>query len=124
MGSLLHIWHGWFFALFLFCGALVLSNSLHWIVFRVLRRKQMDGASLTVGWGLHKHLGGSARAIFVITCLFLVLPFAPRELNQFLGEPVHHLLAVAMVLSLGWFAIGVVSVVESALNPFSRCSIS
>ncbi len=115
LGSLLHIWHGWFFALFLFCGALVLSNSLHWGVFRVLRRKQMEGTSLALGWGLHKHLGGSARAIFVITCLFLVLPFAPGELNQYLGEPVHHLLAVAMVLSLAWFAIGAVSIVESAL---------
>jgi len=38
MGSLLHAWHGWFLALFLFCAALVFSNGFHWILFRLLRR--------------------------------------------------------------------------------------
>jgi small-conductance mechanosensitive channel len=114
MGTILHVWHGWFFALFLFCGALALSNSLHWVVFRILRHKQLEGRSSTLGWGLHKHLGTPARFIFVITCLFLVLPFAPGQLRPFLGEPVHHALAVAMVLSLGWFAAGGVYVVETA----------
>lgn len=115
MESLLHIRHGWFFALFLFCAALVFSNSLHWILFRLLRRKQADGATRAIGFGLHKHLGKSARAIFALTCLLLVLPLAPVELKPYLGEPVHQLLAVAMVLSLGWFAAGMVYVVENAL---------
>jgi hypothetical protein len=43
------------------------------------------------------------------------LPFAPVELQPYLGEPVHQFLAIAMVLSLGWFAVGAVYVVESAL---------
>jgi len=115
VGSILHVWHGWFFALFLFCGALVFSTAMHWLLFRILRHQQIENSSKTLGWGLHKHLGGPARAIFVITCLFLVLPLAPGELKQYLGEPVHHFLAIAMVLSLSWFAVGVVSVIESAL---------
>jgi small-conductance mechanosensitive channel len=114
LDKLLHLWHGWFFALFLFCGALAFSNSLHWIVFRILRYKQMDGTLHAPGWGLRKYLGRAARAIFLITCLLFVLPFAPGELQPFLGEPVHQVLAVAMVLSLGWFAVGAVYVVESA----------
>lgn len=114
MDKLLHIWHGWFFALFLFCGALAFSNSLHWIVFRILRHKQMDGTLHAPGWGLRRYLGHSARAIFLITCLLLVLPLAPGELRPFLGEPIHQFLAIAMVLSLGWFAVGTVYVVESA----------
>ncbi|WP_263350297.1 mechanosensitive ion channel family protein [Acidicapsa acidisoli] len=115
MGSILHIWHGWFFALFLFCGAMVLSNSVHWILFRIIHRKQVESSSHTLGLGLNKHLGGPARAIFIITCLFMALPFAPDELKQYLGETVHQVLAVAMVLSLGWFAVGSVGVVENAL---------
>ena len=115
MGRIFHIWHGWFFALFLFCGALVLSNALHWIVFRVLHRKQMESRTPVLGWGIRTHLGNSARAIFIIACLFLVLPLAPGELKPFLGETVHQTLAVAMVLSLGWFAAGAVYVVEGIL---------
>ena len=115
MGSLVHFRHGWFFALFLFCAALVFSNSVHWILFRVLRRKQAEGAARAFGFGLIKYLGNPARAIFVLTCLLLVLPLAPAELKPYLGEPVHQVLAVAMVLSLGWFAAGMVYVIERAL---------
>ena len=115
MDSMLHIRHGWFFALFLFCAALVLSNIVHWILFRVLRRKQANSAARALGFGLSKYLGKPARAIFVITCLFLVLPLAPDEFKPYLGEPLHQLLAVAMVLSLGWFAAGTIYVIESAL---------
>lgn len=115
MGSLLGAWHGWFFVLFLCCAALVFSNGLHWILFRIVRRKQMQANSATAGWGLHKYLGGPARAIFVITCLFLVLPMAPGNLKPYLGENVHQLLAVAMVLSLGWLAAGLVLVAESGV---------
>jgi small-conductance mechanosensitive channel len=111
---MLHVWHGWFFALFLFCAALVLSNGIHWFLFRVLRRKKADVVSHSLRWGLHKYLGKPARIIFILTCQFLALPFAPNELKPYLGEGLHQLLAVAMVLSLGWFAIGAVYVVEAA----------
>jgi small-conductance mechanosensitive channel len=114
MSTILHIWHGWFFALFLFCAALVFSNSLHWIVFRVVRRRKLEDHKRTLGWGLHKYLGRPARAIFILTCLFLAIPFAPDELKHYIGDGVHQLLAIAMVLSLGWFAIGMVYVVEAA----------
>jgi small-conductance mechanosensitive channel len=115
MDSLLRAWHGWFFVLFLCCAALVFSNGLHWILFRIVRRKQMEGNPAVVGWGLQRHLGGPARAIFVITCLFLVLPMAPDNLKPYLGENVHQLLAVAMVLSLSWLAVGLISVVENGV---------
>jgi small-conductance mechanosensitive channel len=114
MSSLLHVWHGWFIALLLFCAALTFSNGLHWLLFRIIRRQQIDGTSPTLGWGLRKYLANPARAIFVITCLLLVLPMAPAELKPFLGEPLHQFLAVMMVLCLGWFAIGAISVIENA----------
>jgi small-conductance mechanosensitive channel len=115
MTSMPHLWHGWFFALFLFCAALVFSNGLHWIVFRVVRHKQISANPHSLGWGLHRYLGRPARAIFIITCIFLVLPMAPDELKSYLGDPVHQGLAIAMVLSLGWFGVGFVYVIEAAL---------
>ena len=115
MNTTLHVWHGWFFALFLFCAALVFSNGVHWILFKVLRRKQATGTAIGLGWGIQKYLGRPARAIFVITCLFLVLPFAPSEIALFLGQPVHQALAMALVLAMGWFAAGLVYVFEGAL---------
>jgi len=115
MDSILHIWHGWFAALFLFCAALVFSNAVHWILFHVVRRKQVASGSISIGWGVQKHLGHAARAIFILTCLFLVLPFAPIELKPYLDQPLHQILAVAMVLSISWFAVGFVYVAEAAL---------
>ena len=49
MGSILHVWHGCFFALFLFCAALVFSNSFHWIFFHVLRRQQVSSGAASLG---------------------------------------------------------------------------
>ena len=113
MGSLLHVWHGWFLLLFLFCAALVFSNGVHWLVFRLIRHEQVEGLSRPLGWGLKKYLGKPARWIFVISCLYLVVPFLPAQLANYRGDA-EQALNVAMVLSLGWFAIGVVYVLEGA----------
>lgn len=107
---LIHIWHGWFLPFFLFCAALVFSNGIHWIVFRLVKRKQEEKPQ-RFGLGLHGYLGKPARAIFVITCLFLVQPSLP------VSADLHHdfrvALAIAMVVSLGWFAAGMVYVIEN-----------
>jgi small-conductance mechanosensitive channel len=107
---LLHIWHGWFLPFFLFCAAIVFSNGIHWIVFHILKRKQEDQRR-RLGLGLQTHLGKPARAIFVITCLFLVQPSLP--VSQGLHHDVREALAIAMVISLGWFAAGMVYVIQN-----------
>jgi small-conductance mechanosensitive channel len=107
---LLHIWHGWFLPFFLFCAAIVFSNGIHWVLFRVLRRKQEEH-SRRLGLGLQTHLGKPARAIFVITCLFLVQPSLPVSAG--LHHDVRLALAIAMVISLGWFAAGMVYVIQN-----------
>ncbi|WP_263416968.1 mechanosensitive ion channel family protein [Terriglobus albidus] len=112
--KILHVWHGWFFALFLFCAALVFSNIFHWIIFRVLRRKQdKDGTpeSRGLGFGLQRYLARPARAIFVLTCFFLVEPGLPIPARY--HNDVRQALAILFVLSLGWFATGVVYVVQN-----------
>jgi small-conductance mechanosensitive channel len=105
--------HQWFFVIFLFCAVLVAANLLHFILFRVARRKEAQGAQ--TGWGLQKHLGHPARAIFLITCLLIVLPFIPK-LPQGLEHSIAHGMIMALVVALGWFFVGCVYVVQEILT--------
>lgn len=107
-----HFQHGWFFVVFLFCGVLVAANVLHYVLFRLLKRKEVAGKQL--GWGLQEHLGGPARAIFVLTCVLIALPFVP-ELPQRIDEAVRQGVVMAIVAALGWFAVGLVYVFQAVL---------
>ena len=104
--------HRWFFVIFLFCGALVVANLLHFVLFRLLRRKEATGAK--VGWGLQKHLGHPARAIFLLTCVLIALPFVPEVPAGVLHE-VQHGMFMVVVLALGWFCAGLVYVAQDVL---------
>src|SRR5882757_6848803 len=115
MTPLWNVWHGWFLALFLFCAAIVFSNALHFVLVRLLRKKQSGESSTPMpGLGLVRHLGKPARAIFIITCLFFVLPFIPQVSGD-LHTDIAQVLAVAEVLSLGWLASGAVYVLQNLL---------
>ena len=109
----LHIKHGWFFAIFLFCAALVLANVVHYIIFRIARRKAAQ-THIGPGWGLQKHLGRPARAVFFITCALIVLPFIP-DLSRLLSHYIRHGLILALVAALGWFAVGCIYAIEAAI---------
>ncbi|HEY0306769.1 MAG TPA: mechanosensitive ion channel domain-containing protein [Acidobacteriaceae bacterium] len=109
---LLHIWHGWFLVFFLSCIAIVFSNGLHWILFTALKRKQAEKPQ-QLGLGLQKHLEKPARAVVILIFLFLVQPFLP--ISQNLHDSVRQGLSIAMVLSLGWFATGMVYVAENII---------
>ena len=105
----LHIRHRWFLAVFLICAAFVLSNAVHYILFRLLRRKESQ--STTLGWGLQRHLGRPARVIFILTCLMAVLPSLP-DLPFNLAAILRQGFVMAIVLAMGWFAIGLVYVLQ------------
>ena len=109
--NLTQIHHRWFLVIFLFCAALVLSNTVHFILFRVLRRKQASSA--TLGWGLQQHLGRPARAIFILSCLLGIVPLIP-DLPLNLDQLIRQGLIIALVVSLGWFAVGLVYVFQAA----------
>jgi len=113
--KIFHIWHGWFFVLFLACAALVFSNGIHWVLFRLLRRKQQEQPAREFGFGLHlrEHLGKPARGIFILTCLFFVQHYLP--VSKTVRHIVVQVLAVAMVIALGWFAAGAIYVIENLL---------
>jgi small-conductance mechanosensitive channel len=110
--AIFHFKRGWFFAIFVFCGMLVVANLVHYILFRVLHRKESIGHPL--GWGLQKHLGKPARAIFFLTCLFIILPLIPGLPDNIDGM-VRHVLIMLVVAALGWFAVGCIYVLQDFL---------
>jgi small-conductance mechanosensitive channel len=102
--------HHWFLAIFLFCAAIVLSNVGHFILFRLLRRKEAQSAR--PGWGVQRELGGPSRAVFILTCLLAVLPALP-DLPFHLAPILRQVLIIAIIVALGWFAVGLVYVFQN-----------
>src|SRR5271168_3980047 len=110
--AVFHFRHGWYFAIFVFCTVLVLANVVHYVLFRVLRRK---GTGRHLGWGLQEHLGRPARAIFLLTCLFIVLPVIPG-LPDNIEAMLRQAIIMLTVVALGWFAIGCIYVLQAILT--------
>jgi small-conductance mechanosensitive channel len=110
--AIFHFRHGWFFAIFVFCSVLVLANLVHYVLFRVLRRK--ESTSHPLGWGLQRHLGKPARAIFLLTCLLIVLPLIPG-LPDNIDAMLRQAVIMLMVVALGWFAIGCIYVLQAIM---------
>jgi small-conductance mechanosensitive channel len=104
--------HRWFFVVFLFCGALVLANVVHYVLFRLLKKDEAAGKQL--GWGLQKHLGAPARVVFLLTCVELVLPLAPG-MPKDVEAAARHGVFMVIVVSMGWFCIGLVYVAQDFL---------
>jgi len=102
--------HDWFAAIFAFCGVIVLANLVHYVLFRVLKRKEEQTTGRT-GWGVNRYLSHPARAIFFLTCTGIVLPLAPA-LPANLNDLIHQGILMAVVVSLGWFAIGCIYVFQ------------
>jgi small-conductance mechanosensitive channel len=109
MNLIFHFRHGWYFAIFWFCTAIVVANLVHYILFRVLRRK--EAVNRAVGWGVQRYLSHPARAIFFLTCLLFVLPTIP-ELPAKVEEVLRQGVIMAVVAALGWFAIGCIYVLQ------------
>jgi small-conductance mechanosensitive channel len=102
--------HTWFFAIFLFCGVIVLSNLAHSIIFHVLRRRERQ--TKDPRWGsVRRYLSHPARAIFFLTCLLIVLPAVP-QLPAGVVAVIRQGLIMAVVVAMGWFAAGCVYVFQ------------
>ncbi len=112
MLAIFHFRHGWFFAIFVFCSVLVLANVVHYILFRVLRRKESRVHG--IGWGLQKHLGKPARAIFLLTCLVIVLPVVPGLPDDIEGI-LRRAFIMLGIIALGWLAIGCVYLLQTLM---------
>jgi small-conductance mechanosensitive channel len=108
----IQIRHAWFVAIFLFCGVIVLSNLAHYVVFHILRRKEKETKDRR--WAsVQQYLSHPARAIFFITCLLIVLPAVPLSTGT--QGLIRQALIMALVVALGWFAVGCVYVFQAAI---------
>jgi small-conductance mechanosensitive channel len=105
----LHFKHTWFFAVFFFCGIIVLANVGHYILFRVLKKREQLQTGF--GTGINRYLSHPARAVFFLTCAAIVLPLVP-DLPANVKQVSRQGLAMAIVLCLGWFAVGLVYVFQ------------
>ncbi|MFC6645214.1 mechanosensitive ion channel family protein [Granulicella cerasi] len=105
----IHFQHRWFLVLFVFCAAIVLANVVHYVLFRLLRRKEAQSVGL--GLGIQTHLGRPARVIFLLSCVSITLPLLPAMPDK-IEASIHHGLLMATVVSVGWFAVGCVYVLE------------
>ena len=109
----IQIGHTWFFAIYLFCGLIVLSNLVHYIVFHFLRRREkerQDGRWASV----QRYLSHPARAIFIVTCLLIALPAVPQAPAGLMAI-IRQGLIMALVIALGWLAVACVYVVQDAM---------
>ena len=91
---------------------LVVANVVHYILFRILHRQ--ESISHPRGWGLQKHLGKPARAIFFLTCLLMILPTIPDLPSNF-EAMLRQAFIMLLVVALGWFAIGCIYVLQAIL---------
>ena len=107
-----HLQRGWFLVIFWFCAALVFANVVHYVLFRVLRRKEGDG--LHPGWGVQRYLGKPARAIFLLTCALVVVPLLPG-VSEHTQSVIRQVMVMAIVIALGWFTIGCIYVFQAVL---------
>jgi small-conductance mechanosensitive channel len=105
-----HFRHTWFYVIFLLCGVIVAANLAHYIIFRFFRRNQEQPTRWS---GVQRYLSHPARAIFLLTCLSIALPAIPELPAGMLGM-IHQALIMAVVVCLGWFAIGCVYVAQAA----------
>lgn len=107
--AVLHFKHTWFFAIFVLCGIIVMANIIHYVLFRILRKKEEQKTG--TGWGIKRYLSHPARAIFLLTCIGIVLPLLP-PLPGNLNDLIRQGLLMAMVVCLGWLAVGCVYVFQ------------
>ncbi len=113
--TLPHIEHRWFLAIFLFCAAIVLANVAHFIIFRILKKKETQSTHDShLGWGLQRHLAHPARAVFLITCTLAILPSVPRLPDQW-EDTIRQGLVMALIVALGWVAVGSIYVFQTVL---------
>lgn len=104
--------HRLFLVILFFCCAVAVVNLVHLVLFRLLRRK--EAKSSTPGLGLQEHLGRPARAVFVLTCVSVALPFVPG-IPAHLEHQIEHGVFMLIVAALGWFAVGCVYIGEAII---------
>ncbi len=106
----------WIFVIFLFCAALVLSNVIHFIVFRILKRNQQGEHSQQESHrrlaDIQRLMTSPARMVFITIGLRIVIPLIPNIPDAWRLQA-EQVLGILIVLSLGWLAVAGVYLFEA-----------
>ncbi len=102
----------WMIGLFLFCAVVVFANGFHYVIFRLLRKKQSEAQQRSLG--LRRHLEAPARAVFLTIAVRIVLPFVPL-IPPLVLDQINQGVEILLVIFLGWLAIGGVYVAQALL---------
>jgi small-conductance mechanosensitive channel len=102
----------WLIVLLLFCAIVVFGNGIHYIVFRLLHRKQ--SVEWRVRLGIQRYLNHPARAVLLAISVLIVLPLVPG-MPPSIRDQATQAVEVLLVLFLGWLAIGGVYVFQAFL---------
>jgi small-conductance mechanosensitive channel len=107
--------HNWILAVFLLSGAILLGNIIHWIAFTIIRhrRKESSAKDIRVPLNISEHLNHPARWVFLTICVLITFHWLP--IPAAVSNPLREGLRVLLVVLIGWFAIGCVSVFMDAL---------
>src|ERR1039458_1426922 len=106
----------WLFGIFLFSAVVVFGNGIHWVLFRLLHRKQTDAQRQSLG--LRQYLAKPSRAVLLSIGLLIVMPLVPGFPPLYRGR-IEQVVECLLVLFLEWWAIGAVYVFQAVtLNRF------
>ncbi len=101
--------HEWLYAIFLFSAVVGFGNGIHYLVFRLLRKKQEESQRSNLGLG--RYLAHPARAVFLTIGLLIILPSIP-QIPTGLRDQIEQFTGSLLVVFLGWLAIGGVYVFQ------------
>jgi small-conductance mechanosensitive channel len=100
----------WLFGIFLFSAVVVFGNAVHYVLFRLLRRKEADAMRQSLG--LRQYLAKPARAVFLAIGLLIILPMVPG-IPTLYRDRFEQLVECLLVVFMGWLAIGGVYVFQA-----------
>ncbi len=100
------------FAITLISAGLVLGNGAHFLLFRLLRRKQTENQRKQ--FGVRKYLARPARLVLLAVAAEFVLPMIPG-LAQLLQAQMEQIARIVLILAVGWLGIGGVYVFQAIL---------
>jgi small-conductance mechanosensitive channel len=105
----------WLYGIFLFSAVLVLANGIHYLVFRLVRKKQTEQAEARrSGLSVSQYLGKPARAVFLTIGLLIVLPLVP-QIPTLIRDRAEQLAGILLVLLLGWLGIGAIYLFQALM---------
>ncbi len=96
----------------LIAAALVFGNGLHFLLFRLLRRRQTETQRKQLG--VRRHLARPARIVLLATSAEIILPLIPGISAALLGQ-VEQVVRIVLILAVGWLGVGGVSVFQAVL---------